>query len=217
MPLTAEERAALARCSLLRGAAEHLAERLVQEAVPVSFSMGEVIYSPRKFRRCLGILLSGQLQVTKGSLTVNILEPGELFGAAALYSDTPEFITTITARRPGRCLLLDQGLVDRLLEEEPLLRRNYLHYLTGRVQFLSGRLQSLSQTGTEGKLVRYLLTNGQSGSLTCSASDLAHRLGISRASLYRAFRALEAGGVIRREGKTILIPDLSALEGYCKL
>ena len=111
----------------------------------------------------------------------------------------------------------EEALVDRLLEEEPLLRRNYLCYLTGRVRFLSGRLQSLSQNGTEGKLVRYLLTNGQSGSFTCSASDLAHRLGISRASLYRAFRDLEAGGVIRREGKTILIPSLSALEGYCKL
>jgi len=217
LPLTAEERAALARCPLLRGAAEHLVEQVAREAGAVRFSLGEILYSPRKFHRCLGILLSGRLQVTRGPLTVNILEPGELFGAAALYSDAPEFITTITARRPGRCLLLDQGLVDRLLEEEPLLRRNYLHYLTGRVRFLSGRLQSLSQTGTEGKLMRYLLTNGQSGSLTCPASDLAHRLGISRASLYRAFRDLEAGGVIRREGKTILIPSLSALEGYCKL
>ena len=216
MPLTVEERAALAHCPLLRGAAEHLAEQIAQEAATVPFSLGEVIYSPRKFRRCLGILLSGQLQVTRGSLTVNVLEPGELFGAAALYSDAPEFITTITARRPGCCLLLDRGLVDRLLEE-PLLRRNYLYYLTGRVRFLSGRLQSLSQTGTEGKLVRYLLANGQSGSITCPASDLAHRLGISRASLYRAFRDLEEGGVIRREGKTILIPSLSALEGYCKL
>ena len=213
MPLTAEERAALARCSLLRGAAEHLAERLVQEAVPVSFSMGEVIYSPRKFRRCLGILLSGQLQVTKGSLTVNILEPGELFGAAALYSDTPEFITTITARRPGRCLLLEQSLVDRLLAEETSVRENYLRYLTGRIRFLSGRLQSLAQAGAEGKLARYLLANGQEGTLTCSATELAHRLGISRASLYRAFETLESGGLIVREGKTIRIPSSAALEG----
>ena len=171
MPFTAEELSSLARCPLFQGVAEHLVEKIAQEAVSLPFSLGEVIYSPRKFRRCLGILLSGQLQVTKGSLTVNILEPGELFGAAALYSDAPEFITTITARRPGRCLLLEQGLVDRLLEEEPLLRRNYLCYLTGRVRFLSGRLQSLSQNGTEGKLVRYLLTNGQSGSFTCSASS----------------------------------------------
>ena len=133
LPFTAEELSSLARCPLFQGVAEHLVEKIAQEAVSLPFSLGEVIYSPRKFRRCLGILLSGQLQVTKGSLTVNILEPGELFGAAALYSDAPEFITTITARRPGRCLLLDQALVDQLLAEHPLLRRNYLCYLTGRV------------------------------------------------------------------------------------
>lgn len=216
MPLTAEERAVLARCPLLQGAAETLLEQVAQKAETVQLSPGDTVYGPRKFRRCLGVLLSGQLQVTKGTLTVSILEPGELFGAAALYTDAPEFITTITSRRPGRCLLLEQELVDRLLED-PLIRRNYLYYLTGRVRFLSGRLQSLSQSGTEGKLVRYLLANGQSGSLTCPANDLAQRLGISRASLYRAFHDLEAGGVIRREGKTILIPSLSALEGYCKL
>ena len=35
----------------------------------------------------------------------------------------------------------------------------------------------------------------------------------SRASLYRAFRTLEAGGLIVRQGKTIRIPSLTALEG----
>ena len=41
---------------------------------------------------------------------------------------------------------------------------------------------------------------------------LAQRLGISRASLYRAFEALENSTLIVRRGKTILIPDLAALE-----
>ena len=44
-------------------------------------------------------------------------------------------------------------------------------------------------------------------------ADLARRLGISRASLYRAFEELEHGGLIFRQGKTITIPNLSALEG----
>ena len=62
------------------------------------------------------------------------------------------------------------------------------------------------------KLARYLLANGQGGSVTCTASGLAQRLGISRASLYRAFEALEKSALIVRRGKTILIPDLAALE-----
>ena len=213
--LTGEEWALLGRCPLLRGVEEPLLERITQAegAEFVRFPAGQVVYSPQNFRRCLGVLLSGQLQVTKGTLAMSVLEPGELFGAAALYSDIPEFATTITAKRPSRCLLLDQSLVDRLLGEQPLIRNNYLHYLTGRIRFLSGRLQSLAQSSAEGRLARYLLANSQDGSLTCSATDLAQRLGISRASLYRSFEELEHGGLIFRQGKTITIPSLPALEG----
>ena len=53
------------------------------------FSSGAEIYRPDRFRRCLGLLLSGRVLVTKGSLTVSTLEPGDLFGAAALYNDSP--------------------------------------------------------------------------------------------------------------------------------
>lgn len=215
LTLSIEERALLGRCPLLRGVPEELLDRVAgADGASLSrFSPSQTVYSPQHFHRCLGVLLSGQLQVTKGTLTISRLEPGELFGAAALYSDAPEFATTITARRSSRCLLLDQALVDRLLAEEPLIRENYLRYLTGRIRFLSGRLQSLAQSGAEGKLARYLLANGQSGSVNCPAVSLAQRLGISRASLYRAFDALEESGLIVRQGKTISIPNVSALEG----
>lgn len=161
----------------------------------------------------LGVLLSGQLQVAQGAMPVSRLEPGDLFGAAALYSDAPEFATTITARRASRCLLFSQQVVDRLLAEDGLVRENYLRYLTGRVRFLSARLQSLSQHGAEGKLARYLLTNQREGMLVCPATELAGRLGVSRASLYRAFQSLEAAGLITRRGPAIEIFDLTALEG----
>lgn len=215
LTLSIEERALLGRCALMRGTPEELLIRVTESdgAGLFRFSPGQTVYSPQHFRRCLGVLLSGQLQVTKGTLTISRLEPGELFGAAALYNDAPEFATTITAKRFSCCFLLDQALVDRLLAEEPSIRENYLRYLTGRIRFLSGRLQSLAQSGAEGKLARYLLANGKSGSVTCPAVSLAQRLGISRASLYRAFDALEESGLIVRQGKTISIPNVSALEG----
>jgi len=215
LQLTQEDLALLGHCPFFRGCSPTLIGQVsdAEGADLVGFSAGQVVYSPQDFRRCLGVLLSGQFQVTKGTLAVSTLEPGELFGAAALYSDTPEYATTITAKRPSRCLLLDQSLVDRLLGEEPLIRENYLRYLTSRIRLLSGRLQSLAQSGAEGRLARYLLANNRDGVLTCSATDLAQRLGISRASLYRAFEELEHGGLIFRQGKTITIPNLPALEG----
>ena len=105
-------------------------------------------------------------------------------------------------------------LSHRLLAQDGPLRENYLRYLTGRIRFLSGRLQSLVQSGAEGKLARYLLANVREGQLTCAATDLARRLGLSRASLYRAFQSLEESGLISRHGKTISISDPAGLEGF---
>ena len=211
MPLTEEETVLLAACPLFRGMEEGRLRHLAAEAGRAEFEPGQVVYDPLHFRRCLGIVLSGRLQVTKGSLAVSLLRPGDLFGAAALYSDEPEFASTITAGSPSRCLMLEQGLVDRLLAEQSQIRENYLRYLTSRIRFLSGRLQALAQPGVEGKLARYLLSGG-GGEITCSATRLCQSLGVSRASLYRAFSTLEDGGLIVRKGKTITVIDPAGLE-----
>ena len=211
MPLNQEELSLLAACPLFQkvegGWLRSLAE--LEGAGLTRFAPGQVVYDPRHFRRSLGVVLSGQLQVAKGSLAVSVLGPGDLFGAAALYSDEPEFAATITAKGASRCLMLEQRLVDRLLAEQGQIRENYLRYLTGRVRFLSGRLQTLAQPGVEGKLARYLLASGGS---SCPATQLCQRLGMSRASLYRAFAALEDSGLITRKGKTITVLDPVGLE-----
>ena len=186
------------------------------QAVYDHFPAGTVVYDPAHFQRCLGILLEGQLQVTKGGLSVSTLEPGDVFGAAALFSDRSEFATTITAKKDSRCLLLPQKLVDSLIAKDTAFRERYLRYLTGRIHFLSSRLDSLAQQGSEGKLGRYLLSGmDENHTVTCSATDLARRLGLSRASLYRAFEVLEADNLITRSGKTITIPDPAALSAVC--
>ena len=190
----------LLRCPLFQACPEALVrDVLARSGCSVEdFSSGAEIYRPDRFRRCLGLLLSGRVLVTKGSLTVSTLEPGDLFGAAALYNDAPDYATTLTAQGICRCLLLDQELLDRLLGEEALLRRNYLTYLTGRIRFLNARLGSLAVGDTEGRVVRYLLSSLSYGAVECSASGLARQLGISRASVYRAFQDLEQAGLIRR-------------------
>ena len=210
MSLSRSEISLLTAGPLFRGVSEELLQALAgtEGASLVRFDSG-VVYSPRHFRRSLAVVLSGQLQVTKGALAVSVLGPGDLFGAAALYSDEPEFASTITAKGPSRCLMLEQFLVNRLLAEHSQIRENYLRYLTGRIRFLSGRLQTLAQPGVEGKLARYLLANGGS---SCPATELCRQLGMSRASLYRAFAALEAGGLIVRKGKAIAVIDPAGLE-----
>ena len=76
LPLTRKEISLLAHSPLFQGVEEeillHLAE--LEGASLVRFDAG-VVYSPRHFRRSLGVVLSGQLQVTKGSTATSPSSP----------------------------------------------------------------------------------------------------------------------------------------------
>ncbi|MFR4336600.1 MAG: cyclic nucleotide-binding domain-containing protein [Lawsonibacter sp.] len=119
--LSDQERALLSRCPLFLGVEDALLRSLpALPGVTVEpFAAGEVLYGPGQFRQSLGVILSGQVQVTNGSLSVSLLRAGELFGAAALYNDAPEFAAVLKAQSPCRVLFLPQETLDRLLGEEP--------------------------------------------------------------------------------------------------
>lgn len=180
--------------------------RLLEQSEKVSALRGETIYTPRRFRRCLGVLLSGQVRVSKEALAISVLGAGDVFGAAALFTDNEGYATTLTALSDCALVLLPQQAVSVLLRESPDFAENYVRYLSGRIQFLSGRLDAVSASTAEGKLGQYLLSAADGeGQLTISATQLSARLGVGRATLYRAFDTLERDGAIRREGKSIQI------------
>lgn len=215
-PLSKNELSHLSASPLFQSCPEQMVQMALDDpdCVIHSFQIGQTIYCPHEFSRCLGILLSGGIRVTRDSLAISVLAPGDLFGAAALFNDREDYATTLTACASCRVVLLTQDLVSRLMDKSPCIRDNYIRYLSGRIRFLSGKIQSLAADSVEGRLKQYLLTtlSPQHPRLQCPATELAQRLGISRASLYRAFESLETQGLIRRQGRSITVPDLRALD-----
>lgn len=214
--LSPQEWEQLENCALFTGCSPSQTERaLSDESCRVqAFASGQVLYRPNRFSRCLGVLLSGSVQVTRDALVISVLSPGDLFGAAALFNDRPDYATTLTARTACRAVLFPQEQVSRMMDTSPQIRDNYIRYLSGRIRFLSGKIRSLAADGADGKLAQYLLANlsVEQPRLDCPATELARRLGISRASLYRAFDSLCQQGLICRTGRTITVPDLGMLE-----
>lgn len=172
---------------------------------------GDAVYAPGSFRRCLGVVLRGRLQVRRESLLMSTLSTGDVFGAAALFTDGGDYPITLTALTRCEALLIPEESVRRLLRECGPFAEDYAAYLSGRIRFLSQRLEAVSNPSAGGKLARYLLTAG-GDSLTLPAAALCRRLGVGRATLYRAFEALEGAGAISRQGKTIRILRREALE-----
>lgn len=168
---------------------------------------GTVVYSPTVYAHSLGVILAGQLEVRKEQLIVSTLQPGELFGAAALFHTRGNYATTLTACTQVSVLLFPQDLVEDLFAQVPETAMVYIRYLSGRVRFLSDKLDQLLAGGAEERLARYLLDRRQGAlvKLDCSLTGLAARLNVSRASLYRAFDTLEAVGAVARRGRTVEI------------
>lgn len=203
----------LSRTELFREVPEDRLRRAAEDpdCLGECFAKGEVIYSPERFRRCLGVVLSGRARVTKGALVMSDLERGSLFGAAALFHGRDRYETTITALAPCLVAFFSEALVAGLLDDCPPFRRSYIAYLSERIHFLSRKVEGLIAPSVTGKLARWLLETGHT-EVSCPATELSRRLDVSRAALYRSFDELEEAEAIRRTGKTIVILDRHILE-----
>lgn len=214
--LSEAELALLGSLFLFQGAEGDPARRAARDprCQRLERAKGACVYTPHAFSHSLGVILSGRVQVNKGELIVNTLGPGDLFGAAALFNDRADYAAVLTARSDCVLLLLPQALVEELMEDCPALARNYIRYLSGRIRFLEGKIDGLIAGSAERKLAQYLLARreGDRSVLDCSATGLAARLHVSRASLYRALDGLTAQGIISREGKNIHILDAIRLQ-----
>lgn len=186
---------------------------------PREFSKGDGIYSCHDFQRALGVLLEGEAEVSRPCadghrVVMNRLKAGGIFGAAALFGDCSDYVTEIRAATTCRVLFIPQDQMLELMKRDFRLAENYIRFLSGRVRFLNEKIASFTDGQTDDRLRRYLLQNSdESGrvALPRSMVELAQTLNMGRSSLYRSLDALEAAGLIRREGKKLFICDRQRL------
>ena len=223
--LSANDLKTVSCCFLFKGESDAFVLRAVsdEKCEIAGFKKGEIIFDRHDFRRCIGIILSGRVHVSNAPedgkrFLMNTLENGGIFGAAAVFSDEPDYVTVLTAASACRVLFLPQQLLTDLMRESTAVMDNYLRFLSGRIHFLNAKIQGLTSSSAVQALARHLagLADCDSGSiiLKTGLSSLADTLNLGRASLYRAFDALEAVGAIKRNGKNIDILDAQTLASY---
>jgi len=220
--LKPKDRDIISRCFLFDGITENELADILSDGFCelVSYSKGEIIFDAEHYLHSIGLVLSGSVSVSKLTCSrryhMNVISCGEMFGAAALFSDAP-YVTELSARSPCRILFFPQQLMERLIREYPAAALNYIRFLSGRVRFLNSKIQNLIPASTCQSVAQYLARNAREhdGQLTVDpaggAKSIAEQLNIGRTSLYRALNLLESQNVIKRSGKTIEILDLAAL------
>lgn len=182
---------------------------------------GIELFSVVDYRNHLGIVLSGSIQVTKPANSryiMSVLRRGSIFGAANLFDRESECVTVLTSSATCRIVLLSQKLLEDIMRHDFEIAQNLIRFLSGRVQFLNDKIQGLVASTANAALAHYLMINAnldkQERYLVHprgSISALADELNIGRASLYRAFEALEKNGLIKKDGREIEILDMEGI------
>lgn len=177
-------------------------------SLPVErFAPGQVIYHPARFQPAIALLLSGGAAVTGShGLPMQQLGPGDCFGVAAVFCDAQSYVTTVTAVSQTTLVFLSDAQLRRLFAQHPQTAVSYIAFLSGRIQFLNHKLESLAADTATEALYSWLRQRAACGRVeVASYTALARELNLGRASLYRALDALSAAGVITRQSKSILL------------
>lgn len=188
-----------------------------ENAQKLCFSKGDVIACAGKNARKLGIIVKGRAQVTKdsGRVKMSVLSKGDVFGAITLFGSNPDFLTDITAAEKCEAVFFSPESVERILSADGETARCYIGYLSDRIGFLNGKIDSYTGTSSGAKLAAWLLKNTENdGEIVLSMTNLCGLLSISRASVYRAFEELQRLGCVERNGKNIKVTDREKLKEY---
>ena len=196
---------------LFKGLDASVSHKAAQSAQVLEFAAGEAVFTEGGSVPGLGVLISGKAEVHKTAggkkVFMSLLEPGAMLGAAGLFQNGAATVTEVIAAKPCTLAFIGEEELKELMGENIDLAFNYMRYLTGRIRFLTSRIESIASPNASEKLMNYLALNSVDDRLTLPMgyTALADALCIGRASLYRAMDAMENDGRIKREGRTIYI------------
>ena len=104
--------------------------------------------------------------------------------------------------------IFPKELVEEAFAASPEFAKAYVTLLSQKIHFLNSRIGTFAEGETPERLLRWLATVSGGKTefcLPCSMSRAAEVIGVGRASLYRAMDALAEEGVLKRNGKSIVI------------
>ena len=188
------------------------------------FEPEEYIYTRTAFRRCMGVVISGEIKAYKEAkdgthILLNTFTQCGVFGVAGLFQSCGEYVSDIQSVRRSRGLFLPETLLRALFREEPAAAENYISYLTTRICYLNRRIDIFTGGSAEQRLASYLFSLCEEKipctiHVPCTYIELAEILNIGRASLYRALDSLEKSGALERKGRDLVMLNADLLCGF---
>ena len=195
------------------------------EAVPhhiQCYDKGETVFHLMEDANRIGVVLEGRVQAQKpfpngSQINVSIRNPGELIGPAAVFSRSQKYPCDVVSLEPVTIMMFRREDILMLLQKDLRIMKNFMEELATATYMLQQRLELLSYSGIAQKAAFYLLIHTrQSGNnvirIPDSVSNWAMIMNVSRSSLHRELKKLEAEGIISYDPPTVKIHDPERLQ-----
>jgi CRP-like cAMP-binding protein len=211
--------------ALLEGLPAERLEALARACAWRNYAAGQPIISRAAADRDVHLIVSGRVRVTTYSaagrqVTFRDIAAGELFGEVAAIDGMPRS-ADVVALESALTASLPAAAFRQLLREEPAVAERVLRRLAGVVRRMSERVIDLSTLGVHqrihGELLRLAREAGVKQNLARidpapRHADLASQVSTYREEVTRELSALARAGIVRREGRALLIEDVRRLE-----
>jgi CRP/FNR family transcriptional regulator len=186
---------------------------------------GDVVVRQGDRSSCLFLVTRGAVRLScvtsEGrEVVVAFLGAGDLFGESALLDDPS--VVEARAVGPTEVVVLPLTHVLRALHHNPATAEELLRLVAARLHKTSRALQDSLARSVPARLsicLRELAaTHGAADpegvriGVPITQDELARMVGASREAVNRTLGSLSARGLVRTEGRTVVIPDPSALE-----
>jgi CRP-like cAMP-binding protein len=213
---------AVSSISLFRGLPKDQLDDLVQIAVEKSYEKGKLIFSEGDEADGFYVVLDGQVKIFKLSVEgkehiLHMFGPGEPFGEVPVFAGQ-DFPAHAEAVAESRLIFFSKHTFTALVQENPSLALNMLAVLSMRLRQFTVKIEHLSLKEVPGRLAAYLLylsdKNEAQGAveLDISKQQLAALLGTIPETLSRILAKMTKQGLIRVEGRHIVMLDQPGLE-----
>lgn len=208
----------LAATRMFGGLEETSLEAVIARGVVQHYRKGQILFAAGDPAESLYVVLEGLVKIyvvsEDGSeLNLGHFGPGLMFGEVALADGGPRSAFAEIGE-PSNLFALARNELFVLLDEHPLLVRNYLHQLGTRIRATTDRSEDLVFRDLQGRVAKQLI--GLAGDKDAiepivSQQELANMVGGSRPTVNQILKHFESRGYIVVDNRRIEIRDPAAL------
>lgn len=190
------------------------------------FDKGEMVVQAGDEVRFQRIVISGSVKGEMVDFAGKVIKIEDIqasgpLAAAFLFGSQNRYPVNIIANETAEILSIPKDSFLRMMQHNGQVLENFLHAVSSRGQFLSGKIRFLSFTSIKGKIAQYMLDlSVRQGSDTImlphSQNQLSELFGVTRPSIGRAMGELNHAGLIRTEGKQVSILNKQGLMSLLK-